>query len=518
MLSPGTMSWSHGYVSEVEYTAGYFVELSPLQARWALTCRGVKTRELTRPRYLELGIGRGVSLAIHAAGGAGEYWGNDFNPGHAAEAEELMAVIGSSARVSEASFDELLQRDDLPTFDMIALHGVWSWISEANRGVVVDILRRKLAPGGVVYVSYNTTPGWTPMAPVRHLLQLHAERVGNESEGIVKRVDAALDFVDKLGEAGALYFKAHPRARDRLNKFRDKSKKYVAHELMTADWHPMPFAEAAEELGVAKLAHGANATLLEQIDALHLTAAGQSLVSGITDVVLRETVRDFLSNTGFRRDYFVRGVRRLSNLEQTEALRQFRVTLVEDPTTITLDVKGSLGTAKLQESVYRPVIDALAQGDARPKSLEELASACPGVAFGHVVQAVTVLIGKTTVGLVQPDEEIEAAAPRARALNEHLLERARSSAENVYLASPVTSAGIFASRTEQLFLLASRGGKPKPAEWAEHAWGVLSSQGQRLMVDGKRVESEEDNRRELVRQAEAFESMRLPVLRRLQVV
>ncbi|MCC6665876.1 MAG: class I SAM-dependent methyltransferase [Polyangiaceae bacterium] len=512
------MSWSHGYVSEVEYTAGYFVELSPLQARWALTCRGVRTRDLTRPRYLELGIGRGVSLAIHAAGGAGEYWGNDFNPAHCAEAEELMAVVGAGAQVTEASFDELAQRDDLPTFDMIALHGVWSWISEANRGVVVDILRRKLAPGGVVYVSYNTTPGWTPMTPVRHLLQLHAERVGTESEGIVKRVEAALDFVDKLGDAGSLYFKANPRARERLNKFRDKSKKYVAHELMTADWHPMPFAQAADELAAAKLAHGANATLLEQIDALHLTPAGQTMVSGISDVVLRETVRDFLSNTGFRRDYFVRGPRRLSNLEQTEALRQFRVVLTEDPTTIELEVKGSLGTAKLQESVYRPVIDALAQGNAQPKSLAELASTCSGTNFGHLVQAVTVLIGKSAVALVQPDAEIEAALPRTRALNQHLLDRARSSAENVYLASPVTSAGIFASRTEQLFLLAARSGTSKPSGWAEHAWSVLSSQGQRLMVDGKRVESEEDNRRELVRQAEAFETMRLPVLRRLQVV
>ena len=47
---------------------------------------------------------------------------------------------------------------DVP--DFVGLHGVWSWISNANRAAVVEFLRRKLKPGGVLYISYNASPGW----------------------------------------------------------------------------------------------------------------------------------------------------------------------------------------------------------------------------------------------------------------------------------------------------------------------------------------------------------------------
>jgi len=44
----------------------------------------------------------------------------------------------------------------LPDFDYIGLHGIWSWISDENRQVIVDFIRKKLKVGGVLYISYNT--------------------------------------------------------------------------------------------------------------------------------------------------------------------------------------------------------------------------------------------------------------------------------------------------------------------------------------------------------------------------
>lgn len=511
------MSWTEGYVSEVDYTAGYFPELSALQARWALASRGIRTRDVSRPTYLELGFGQGVSFAIHAATCPGEYWGTDFNPAQAASTEEMVRASGSDGRVLDASFAELAERDDLPAFDMIALHGIWSWVSPENRRVIAQIAKKHLKPGGVVYVSYNVTPGWSPLVPLRHLLELHAARAGTEAAGILSRLDAALDFAEKLGDAGSLYFKAHPRVFERLKKMKDKPRKYLAHELLNAEWHPMPFSQLVEELEPAKLTHAANATLLDQLDGLHLSPEGQTLLSGINDVVLRETVRDFLANAQFRRDYFVRGPRKLPSLVQGELLRQFRVMLGVDPRAITLEVKGSLGTAKLQESIYAPVLEALAAEGGRPKSLAELEQTARGVSFSQLVQAVTVLLGKSAACLVQEDADIERARPRARALNQHLLDRARTSADIAFLASPVSGAGVAVSRLDHLLLIARSEGKKTPAEWVERAWQLLSSQNQRVMKDGKRLEAEEDNKRELLLQAKDLEAHRLPVFERLGV-
>ena len=34
--------------------------------------------------------------------------------------------------------------------------------------------------GGVLYLSYNSTPGWSPAMPLRHLMTPHAELAGSE--------------------------------------------------------------------------------------------------------------------------------------------------------------------------------------------------------------------------------------------------------------------------------------------------------------------------------------------------
>jgi len=120
------------------------------------------------------------------------------NASQASFAQGLAAVSGSGAVISDNSFAEYAQNPDLPDFDFIGLHGVWSWISEENRAVIVDFLRRKLKLGGVVYISYNTLPAWAPFLPVRQLMAQHIKTFGAEGLGTASRIDQALDFVDKL--------------------------------------------------------------------------------------------------------------------------------------------------------------------------------------------------------------------------------------------------------------------------------------------------------------------------------
>ena len=192
-------SWNSGYISEIDYTHGYYREISPVFLSLALLHRGVKQNAPTRPRrYLELGFSQRSSLNIHAAACPGEYWGTDFNPAHAANAKELSIVSGSDTKIFNASFAELATRADLPEFDIITLHGIWSWISEENRAAIVDLARRKLAVGGVFYVSYNCTPGWSPAMPLRHLMALHAEFAGFDDQGITGKVDGALAFAKRV--------------------------------------------------------------------------------------------------------------------------------------------------------------------------------------------------------------------------------------------------------------------------------------------------------------------------------
>lgn len=96
--------WTAGYVAEIGYTHGYYRELSPVMLQLAMLTQGIHATRGAPLRYLELGFGQGLSLAIHAAACPGEYWGTDFNPAHAANARELVDAAGVKARILDASF------------------------------------------------------------------------------------------------------------------------------------------------------------------------------------------------------------------------------------------------------------------------------------------------------------------------------------------------------------------------------------------------------------------------------
>ena len=219
-------NWSSGYVAEVGYTHGYYGELSPLYTEFALLSAGYNIAPIHTA--CELGFGQGISINIHASSQLVNWWGTDFNPAQAAFAQELAKRAGHQAALDDAAFAEFCTRCDLPEFDFIALHGIWSWISDENRAVLVDFIRRKLKVGGVLYISYNTLPGWGAFAPMRHLMTEHAEVIGADGVGIVSRINGALDFTEKLLATNPLFARANPLIADKINKIKDQNRHYLA--------------------------------------------------------------------------------------------------------------------------------------------------------------------------------------------------------------------------------------------------------------------------------------------------
>jgi SAM-dependent methyltransferase len=136
-----------GYVSATSYTHVYYPESAPSRLQLATFNRSIPFPSSRPLRYLELGYGNGVSFNIHAAASPGEYWGTDINPAHVAAATALATASGSGLKALASSFEELLERPDLPQFDVIVALGVWSWISDANRKTIVELLRRRLVEG-----------------------------------------------------------------------------------------------------------------------------------------------------------------------------------------------------------------------------------------------------------------------------------------------------------------------------------------------------------------------------------
>ena len=217
--------WSLGYPTEIPYTIGYYREISPSWLELCLTVSGRSTlidqkRQSGEPlRYLEIACGQGLSVNINAATHHGEFWGNDFIPEHAFFGQSLAKASGANIRITPDSINELMQLKDLPNFDVITFHGVWSWIKKETTDEILKIIYDKLNPGGVVYASYNSNPGWATAAPIRHLIDIHVRLNEGDSRNPIAKFRAGAELAKELAESGATFFSQSPPSCPTFAKF-----------------------------------------------------------------------------------------------------------------------------------------------------------------------------------------------------------------------------------------------------------------------------------------------------------
>jgi len=172
----------------------------------------------------------------------------------------------------------------------------------------------------------------------------------------------------------------------------------------------------------------------------------------------------------------------------------------------------------MQETIYNPILDLLADHKTRTIGQIELALQGQGIALPQIIQAVFILIGAGHANSVQDEVIIPKAKKHCDKLNAHLMQKARSGGDISFLASPVTGGGVTVTRFPQLFLLALSQGKKQPAEWAQFTWALLDAQNQKILKDGKPLATAEENLAELTEQAQLFATKQLPILKALQIV
>ena len=95
--------------------------------------------------------------------------------------------------------------------------------------------------------------------------------------------------------------------------------------------------------------------------------------------------------------------------------------------------------------------------------------------------------------------------------------KARSNNDISALASPVTGGGIGVGRFHQLFVLAMQQGKNKPEDWAAFVAQILESQSQKIVKEGKPLDTPAEQLAELTTQAHEFAVKQLPILKALQI-
>jgi hypothetical protein len=92
---------------------------------------------------------------------------------------------------------------------------------------------------------------------------------------------------------------------------------------------------------------------------LYLNDQRKALLDKMSNPEMRETLKDYMLNTAFRKDVFVRGAHQISSLRQSELLSEVGLALTVPRSKISLKMKLPIGEVSGKAELYEPVIDAL---------------------------------------------------------------------------------------------------------------------------------------------------------------
>lgn len=498
-------SWTDGYVTDIQYTSGFYRELSPVYLSYLCDIIGVRAPDVSKPyTYCELGCGQGFgSNLLAAANPLGSFYAYDFNPAQITNAQALAAAGGlKNIQFFERSFQELAEEPahTQPIFDFIVFHGIISWIMPEHFQHIITFIQRRLKPGGLVYTSYNSLPGWTATAPLQRLLREHAKRRPGRSD---EQLQEALGFVATLKEAGAAYFSANAAVHARLEKFSSLNKNYLAHEYLNEAWVLFYFADVARELERAKLTFAGSAHLFDNFNHLSVPEKVRPLMAQARDPIFAETIRDFAINQQFRRDLFVRGHNALNASEQTSRLRATSFQQLTQVTPGPLEFTVPLGKVTARPENYDPLVAALAS---RSITLGEALAlpAFAGQTFAEVSQALAMLVGGGQAHPVQ-DKGRRDFAP-AQALNQVVARKLLLGSDYGFLSAPAVGTAVPAAFMDMCLVLAlgGRTGKPKAPELVDALWRILEQYGRRLIKDGQTLHSREESLPEIESHVASF--------------
>ena len=221
---------------------------------------------LSGARVLELGCANGANLIPMAwFRGDEDFTGLDGSARQIERARAGARHLGlENLRFHQADFagsDAVLEG----RYDFIIVHGVLSWIDEANRQRLLRLCAKRLAPGGLLYLNYNCRPGWNVRGLVRAFLLRHTAGAGDLEARANRARELAVQVIEPLAA------EEHAWTSLMANEFRIVSRNhpaYIAHEYLAPEnvaWWRSEFEAMVAAHGLETVAEADYASTSQRI-------------------------------------------------------------------------------------------------------------------------------------------------------------------------------------------------------------------------------------------------------------
>lgn len=494
-------NWANGYNTDFTYIPYFLRELSPVCIDMALVKSGYKPPKGDSLTYCELGCGLGyTSLILAACFPEMTFYAVDFNSEHIARAKEFVEKAElKNIHFYDLSFEDF-SKEDLPTFDYIVAHGVWTWVSESARQDIISLVKDKLNTGGAFYVSYNAMPGSAIYLPLQQIYyNLYHILTGTPKE----RIGKLMEYVDLMIEKKLAYFEHYPQAIKRHESVKDKSAHYFAHEYLNANWDCFYISDVCESLQDAKVQFVASANLSENATSALFENDCKDLLSFMTDTVSQEQLKDYAQSKMFRKDIFVRGPVRFPALEMVEHINKLRFCVYKDVSDLEPQVSVDGQKVNLPPEGHKRLLELLSKG---PKTMQELQQdpLLSQFPFSHLFQMVCCTFEAGQIASYRDAKDIKDKDP-AKRLNKVILEQTQYNVGYNSFAMPEFGYGIECGQIDQIFWKAIKDNMD-PVQAAKE---FLTITQETLKKDGKAITDPREAQELLEDAVDKFRTQRL---------
>ena len=194
----------------------------------------------------------------------------------------------------------------LGTYDYIIAHGFYSWVDEETKNNFLRLCKKHLAENGILYMSYNTYPGWHKMDSVRALLEFankdidtlnHREKV-RHGKTVSSKLGALMLEYDTVKNQQASFLQS-------LRQTLQKQDCYVGHDHLEPVNTPVYFHQCMDHMAEHGFTYlcdcDLNLSFPDVYDEILHTKLEELAPH---DPLAREQYIDFMLNTAFRKSLF----------------------------------------------------------------------------------------------------------------------------------------------------------------------------------------------------------------------
>ena len=298
---------------------------------------GLSPASASTARILEIGSSYGGNLISQALFyPKATFTGIEIAPTQVSVGKTYIDQLGiTNLALLEGDVNESHQH--LGTYDYIIAHGFYSWVDEDTKDNFLRLCKEHLGSNGILYMSYNTYPGWHKMDSVRALLEFANKDIDTLNHR--EKVRHGKTIASKLGALMLEYDTVKTQQASFLQSLRQTLQKqdcYVGHDHLEPVNTPVYFHQCINHMAEHGFTYLCDCDLnLSFPDVYDETLRTRLQDLAPHDPLAREQYIDFMLNTAFRKSLFThKGAtpKRITETSVTDAgfqhsLEQFLFTL-----------------------------------------------------------------------------------------------------------------------------------------------------------------------------------------------